>query len=89
MYGGDTVPKSVVLHLLHDTVELDLARICRDAGSIAEEILAHLTGLFGAKSKITLEIDVEVPRGIPEDTVRIVNKNCNTLKFKGHGLEDG
>lgn len=73
----------------HGTVELDPTRMGRDAGRIADEIVAHLTSLSGAKAKITLEIDVEVPNGIPEDRVRIVNENSNTLKFKGHGFEDG
>ena len=71
----------------HGTVELDPARIGRDAGRIADEIVAHLSSLGGAKAKITLEIDIEVPNGIPEDRVRIVNENSNTLKFKGHGFE--
>jgi hypothetical protein len=72
----------------HGTVELDPARMGRDAGRIADEIVAHLTSLGGAKATITLEIAVEVPNGIPEDRVRIVNENSNTLKFKGHGFEE-
>jgi hypothetical protein len=36
-----------------------------------------------------LEIDIEVPNGVPEDKVRIISENCNTLKFKGHGFEEG
>ncbi len=82
-----TLPPSVITHF-HGTVELDPARIGRDAGRIADEIVAHLTSLGGAKAKITLEIDVEVPNGIPEDRVRIVNENSNTLKFKGHSFEE-
>jgi hypothetical protein len=41
------------------------------------------------KGEVTLEIDVEVADGIPEDKVRIVSENANTLKFKTHGFEEG
>jgi hypothetical protein len=56
---------------------------------IADEIVAQLTSLVGAKAKVTIEIDVEFPNGIPEDRVRIVSENSNTLKFKGHEFEEG
>lgn len=78
-----------VLRRFHGTVELDPTRLGRDAGRISDEILAHLTSLVGAKAKITFEISIEVPNGIPEDRVRIVSENCNTLKFNGHGFEEG
>jgi hypothetical protein len=77
------------LRRFHGTVELDATRVGRDAGRIADEVLAHLTSLVGAKAKITLEIEVEAPNGVPEERVRIVSENCNTLKFKGHGFEEG
>ncbi len=73
----------------HASVELDPARLGRDAGRIAEEVLSHLVGLVGAQSKITLEIDVQIPGGIPEDKIRIVSENANTLKFKGHEFDEG
>lgn len=76
-----------VIRRFHGSVDLDPTRVGRDAGRIADEVLAHLTSLVGAKAKISLEIEVEVPNGIAEDRVRIVSENCNTLKFKGHGFE--
>jgi len=36
---------------------------------------------------VTLEISVSVPDGAPENTVRIVNANCQALKFDSHGFE--
>jgi len=81
------IPPALITHF-HGTVELDPTRMGRDAGRIADEIVAHLTSIGGAKAKITLEIDVEVPNGIPEDRVRIVNENSNTLKFKNQGFEN-
>ena len=40
---------------------LDAARVGRDAGRIAEEVIAHLAGLVGAKVTVTLEIEAAVP----------------------------
>jgi hypothetical protein len=87
----DTVvtPRSPVMRRFHGTVELDPTRLGRDAGRISDEVLIHLSSLVGAKAKIVLEIDVEMPDGVPEDKVRIVSENCNTLKFKGYGFEEG
>jgi len=72
----------------HGTITLDSARVGRDAARVAEEIIGHLTSLPGATANITLEIDIEVPDGIPEDRVRAVKENSNTLKFKSHGFEE-
>jgi len=72
----------------HGTVELDPTRLGRDAGQISDEVLVHMTSLVGVKAKVVLEIDVEVPDGIPAEKVRTINENCNTLKFKGHGFEE-
>jgi uncharacterized protein len=86
---GDIVSTpAAVLTRFHGSVELDPTRMGRDASRIADEVLSHLTSLLGAKAIITLEINVEVPSGIPEERVRIVSENCNTLKFKGHGFEE-
>ena len=70
------------------TVDLDAARMGRDAGQIADEVLSHLSGLVGANVKISLEIDVEIPDGIPENVIRIVKENASTLKFKSQGFEE-
>ena len=37
---------------------------------------------MGAKVTVTLDIEVEVPEGIPERIVHIVRENANTLKFR-------
>jgi hypothetical protein len=87
LMGEAVSTPTAVITRFHGTVELDPTRMGRDAGRIADEIVAHLTSLGGAKAKITLEIDVEVLTGIPEDRVRIVNENSNTLKFKNQGFE--
>jgi hypothetical protein len=59
----------------------------RDAGRIADEVIAHLAGLLGSKITVTLEIEAEVPTGTPEHVVRTVTENCRTLKFSSQGFE--
>ena len=71
----------------HGTAMLDAARVGRDAGRIADEVIAHLAGLVGSKVTVTLEIEAEVPSGVPEHVVRTVTENCRTLKFNSQGFE--
>ncbi len=68
-------------------VEVDATRLGRDAGRIAQEVLAHLTGLKDANVTVSLEIHAEVPEGIDQPIVRAVTENCRVLKFKSHGFE--
>jgi hypothetical protein len=72
----------------HGSVALDATRVGRDAGRIADEVIAHLVGLVGSDVKVTLEIQADVPSGVPEKVVRTVTENSRTLKFKDHGFED-
>ena len=69
------------------TVALDAARVGRDAGKIADEVIAHLSGLLGAEVKVTLEIAASVPDGAPDNVVRIVTENGRTLKFSSQGFD--
>jgi hypothetical protein len=71
----------------HASVTLDSTRVGRDAGRIADEVIAHLVGLVGSKVKVILEIEAEVLSGVPDNVVRIVTENCRTLKFVNHGFE--
>lgn len=71
----------------YGNVVLDLARVGRDAGRIADEVIAHLTGLVGADVKVTLEIEARIPSGAPEHVVRTVTENSRTLKFSAQGFE--
>jgi len=80
--------EKAILRRFHGAVELDPMRLGRDAGRIADEVISHLEGLVGSEVNITLEISVDVREGIPENVVRIVSENCNTLKFKMHGFEE-
>jgi len=71
----------------HGTVVLDASRVGRDAGRIAEEVIAHLAGLVGSELRVTLEIEAVLPSGAPDNVVRTVTENSRTLKFTNQGFE--
>jgi len=71
----------------HGSVELNPVRVGGDAGRVAEEVIAHLAALQNAKVRISLEIEVHVPEGIPDQVQRVVTENCRTLRFVTHGFE--
>jgi hypothetical protein len=68
-------------------VKLDETRVGRDAGRIADEVIAHLVGLVGADVTVTLEIEARLPDGAPDHVVRTVTENSRTLKFSNQGFE--
>lgn len=67
---------------------LEPTRAGRDTSKIAEEVIAHLSGLVDATVKVTLEIDARIPHGASDHTVRTVTENCRTLKFSNHRFEE-
>jgi uncharacterized protein len=69
------------------SVNVDAARINRDVGTIANEILQHLASLPNCQVNVTLEIQAHVPGGVPDNVVRTVSENCRTLKFKSQSFE--
>ena len=71
----------------HGSVKLEPTRLGRDAGVIADEVIAHLSSLLGVNVKITLEIEAEIPDGAPDNVVRTVTENSRTLKFEDSGFE--
>lgn len=83
----NTPPPAAKPKRFHGTVLLDATRVCRDAGRIAEEVIAHLDGLVHAEVTVTLEIEAEMPDGAPDHVVRTVTENCRTLKLTSQGLK--
>lgn len=71
----------------HGTVTLDPQRVGRDAGKIAEEVIAHLTSLIGSDVTVRLDIEAGIPSGVPDNVVRTVTENARTLKFTSQGFE--
>jgi hypothetical protein len=68
-------------------VRLDSGRVGRDAGRIADEVIAHFLGQMGAEVAVSLEIDARLPNGASDQLVRTVTENSRTLKFDSHGFE--
>ncbi|HXG58247.1 MAG TPA: Swt1 family HEPN domain-containing protein [Thermoanaerobaculia bacterium] len=66
----------------------DPLRFARDAGQIAEAIVAHLQGLDRSKVTISIQIEARVPNGIPEHVQRTVGENARTLKIGQFGFEE-
>ena len=80
-------PEPVRPKRFHGSVALDATRVGRDASRIADEVIAHLAGLVGARVKVTLEVEAEIPNGAPDHVVRTVTENSRTLKFASQGFE--
>ena len=80
-------PKPVQPKRFYGTAVLDTQRVGRDAGRIAEEVIAHMSGIPGAKVTVSLEIEADIPSGAPEHVVRTVTENSRTLKFTNQGFE--
>ncbi len=68
-------------------VSVDPDRLGRDAGRLAQEVVAHLQGLVGTETEVTIEIRATNVEGFPETIVKIVGENAAALRFRDHGFE--
>ncbi|HEX2909862.1 MAG TPA: DUF499 domain-containing protein [Chloroflexia bacterium] len=66
----------------YGSVELNALRLGANASQVASEIIQHLTSLLGADVKITLEIEANIPTGVPTKIVTTITENAKALKFK-------
>jgi hypothetical protein len=71
----------------HGSVRVDPERVVRDAGRIADEVIAHLAGQMGSEVTVTIEIEARLPNGASDQLVRTVTENSRTLKFESQGFE--
>ncbi|MBI2197974.1 MAG: AAA+ family ATPase, partial [Candidatus Rokubacteria bacterium] len=85
--GPTAPPKPLRPKRFHGTVTLNPIRAGLDASRVADEVIAHLSGLPGALVKVTLEIEADVAGGVPENVERTVTENARTLKFTSQGFE--
>lgn len=88
--NGDGTPPVTprLLRRFHGTVDIDPMRVNRDAAAIANEVIQHLTALNTAQVTVTIEIQADIPDGVPDDVIRTVSENCRTLKFSSQGFEE-
>ncbi|HXJ55236.1 MAG TPA: DUF499 domain-containing protein, partial [Verrucomicrobiae bacterium] len=85
--GGGPTPTALPPTQFFGSVKVDAARISRDVGQIANEIIQHLASLPSSEISVTVEIQARVPAGVPDNVVRTVSENCKTLKFKSQSFE--
>lgn len=90
--GGDGEAQPIaparVLRRFHGTVRVDPTRVGRDAGCIADEVIAHLVGLVGSEVSVTLEIEAKILSGASDNVLRTVTENSRTLNFSpGSGFK--
>ncbi len=57
-------------------------------GAISQEVVQRLASILGANVRVTLEIEADVPNGIPKKVQRDVWENCNTLRFREYIFHD-
>jgi hypothetical protein len=82
------VPEEPQMHRFYGSASINEQRIGRDAAQIMDEVVKHLVSLNGARVKVTLEIQAEIPDGVPMDVVHTVKENCKTLRFEAFGFEE-
>jgi hypothetical protein len=68
------------------SVRLDPTRSSLQMSAFVEEVTHHLQALPGAQIEMTLEVQVNAPGGIDEQTARIVLENSAALKVDKPGL---
>jgi hypothetical protein len=76
--SDSSVPKPTHFY---GTIKIDPAKIGSTAGLINTEVLQHFSQLPGVSINVSLDIQVNIPSGVPEDIVRIIRENCRTMKF--------
>lgn len=70
------------------TKTLNYTRINKDVNDLVQEVIAHLYNADSAEVKITLDVNVDLPKGTPIPVVRTVTENCRTLKVDDFGFND-
>lgn len=68
-------------------VSVDPARMARDAGNIATELVSHLVGL-GGPVKVVIEIEATSSDGFDERITRTLNENARALHFEHHEFDE-
>ncbi len=80
-------PTPQPMRRFYGVVPVDPDRLGRDAGRIAQEVVAHLQGLVGTETEVTIEIRASSADGFPDAVVKVVSENAAALRFTDHGFE--
>jgi predicted AAA+ superfamily ATPase len=87
-YDGEIAAARALPVRFHGAVRLDPERLNRDFGRVAQEVVAHLSGLLDTDVEITVDISARSLSGFSDATVRNVTENARTLRFTDYGFED-
>ncbi len=72
----------------HGAKELDPMLLSSEAAKVAENVLQFLSSLPNASLCVTLEIEADLPDGVPEHNLRTILENARTLGFSSFEFED-
>ena len=81
-------PTEKVVRRFWGNIELDPNRLNKQVPEVVAHVVEHLNRLAGANVRVRLEIEADVPGGVPGKTVMDVTENVRTLKFEGFGFEE-
>ncbi len=87
-YQEPLVDREKQVQRFYGSVKINERRMGSEAGRVMDEIVKHLTSLSGASVKITLEIEGQIPSGIPDVIVRTIKENGKTLQFETCEFEE-
>ena len=80
-------PATRVRRSFYGLAPVSAERLGRDAGRIAEDVVAHLAGLDGTEVEVTIEIRARNEAGIPESVIKLVSENASALRFTQSDFE--
>lgn len=74
-------PASAYAHRYFGSVTLNPQTMASQVREISNEVLSHLQTIYGANIRVTLEMEVNVPGGIPPERQELVEKRSTELRF--------
>ncbi len=88
----ETAAKSIqaepVYQRFHGSVKINPRKMGTEASTLMEEVVKHLTSLSKDGVTVTIEIQADIPGGVPADTMRAITENCHTLHFDSYDFEE-
>ena len=72
----------------HGRKKLDALRWSRDVDTVWKQLVQKFNDLEGADVDITIEIEVNIPDGLPDKLRMDITEDCNSLKVEGGFEED-
>jgi predicted AAA+ superfamily ATPase len=71
----------VKMRRFYGAIDLNPDKVASSVQKVVDEVIQHLTAIYGTKVTISLDIDAVHPQGFDEATMRTVSENAITLGF--------